>query len=462
MCQRAMKTAGILLVMSLIVENALSQPIQPEVLHHFTRGEHPVAPLVLAPDGNIYGTSPGGGINGYGTVFRLTPGGQVSTVVNFTGPGGRTPGLAALIAGAGELFGLASYGGNGGRGTLYRLSFGGELSPLAHFGDNASPLNFTRDGQGNFYVTIVKGLISEGSIFRLRADGSSGTVAVFPQGYGSFPAALTAGSDGNIYGRTYNGVSRVGTVFQMTPTGSIQTMATLDGCSHAASTALTEGHDGSLYGTTDRGGTHGRGTVFRISQAGPVTTLVEFDETNGSLPFGPLTLGGDGNLYGATVYGGAFEGTVYRLNLRGALTTLAHFTSRISGVRPYGGVIFGADGALYGTTATGGSGDSGIIFRVGLPPDSDGDGVVDAADACPGSAPGAIVNEDGCAVDQLAPCNGPWRNHGQYVVAFAAKAAQFVSEGLIGEEEAEALVAAAVHSDCGKQTPRRPHGSAGL
>src|SRR5689334_2890172 len=60
-------------------------------------------------------------------------------------------------------------------------------------------------------------------------------------------------------------------------------------------------------------------------------------------------------------------------------------------------------------------------------------------DECPNTAPGAIVNEDGCSLDQLVPSSGPrsaglWRNHGAYVAAFAKVAEHFVEEGLLSEE----------------------------
>src|SRR5881396_2644631 len=55
-----------------------------------------------------------------------------------------------------------------------------------------------------------------------------------------------------------------------------------------------------------------------------------------------------------------------------------------------------------------------------LSTDVDEDGVADSADLCPDTPQGAVVNADGCSVDQLVPCAGPasggtWRNHGEYV-----------------------------------------------
>jgi Thrombospondin type 3 repeat len=82
--------------------------------------------------------------------------------------------------------------------------------------------------------------------------------------------------------------------------------------------------------------------------------------------------------------------------------------------------------------------------------DADGDGVADGDDACPGTAPQAPVNGAGCSLDQLVPCDGNWRNHGEYVSTLAALSQEFVDAGLITNDERAAIVAAAAQSSCGK------------
>jgi hypothetical protein len=88
--------------------------------------------------------------------------------------------------------------------------------------------------------------------------------------------------------------------------------------------------------------------------------------------------------------------------------------------------------------------------------DSDGDGVPDDRDQCPGTVPGSVVNEHGCSIDQLVPCAGPatggtWRNHGEYVVGILRTATAFHKAGLITATEKRAIVRAAVRSDCGRR-----------
>src|SRR6185369_5272047 len=85
--------------------------------------------------------------------------------------------------------------------------------------------------------------------------------------------------------------------------------------------AMVEGPDGNFYGTTSEGGPTGNGTVFRVTPAGVLTTLVS-DQAN---PAAGLVVGNDGLLYGMTSAGGGFGGfgTVFKMTTNGALTTIA-------------------------------------------------------------------------------------------------------------------------------------------
>jgi hypothetical protein len=72
-----------------------------------------------------------------------------------------------------------------------------------------------------------------------------------------------------------------------------------------------------------------------------------------------------------------------------------------------------------GTDITG-QGPFNAAFSLTGETDADGDGVADSLDQCPGTPVEAIVDAEGCSIDQLAPCSGPasggeWKNHGQYV-----------------------------------------------
>src|SRR6266404_4879187 len=101
-----------------------------------------------------------------------------------------------------------------------------------------------------------------------------------------------------------------------------------------------------------------------------------------------------------------------------------------------------------------GAGAFNAAFSLSGETDADADGVPDSLDLCPGTPAAAIVDANGCSIDQIAPCSGPasggtWKNHGKYVSAVAHAAEAFLAQGLISAEQAEEIVAQAAQSDCG-------------
>jgi len=76
--------------------------------------------------------------------------------------------------------------------------------------------------------------------------------------------------------------------------------------------------------------------------------------------------------------------------------------------------------------------------------------VIDAADACVPTQTGAVVNADGCSIDNLVPCDSPWRNHGAYVFTIVETAKEFLDLGLITEAERDDIVSGAGQSQCGQ------------
>src|ERR1035437_2923638 len=201
------------------------------------------------------------------------------------------------------------------------------------------------------------------------------TLYSFDNTNGSSPyAGLTLGNDGNFYGTTI-GSSLSGTVFQLTTNGTLTALAffnsnvlNTNGANPLSPLAL--GSDGNYYGTTELGGivnstyTSGMGTVFRVTTNGTLTTLVAFNDTNGSSPYAGLTLGNDGSFYGTTRWGGNLGcGTVFKVTTNGTLTILVSFNT--SNGFPYAGLVLGNGGTFYGTTAgSGGSAPYGTVFAV--------------------------------------------------------------------------------------------------
>ena len=131
---------------------------------------------------------------------------------------------------------------------------------------------------------------------------------------------------------------------------------------------LAAGPGGDFYGTT-YGFPGSLGSVYRVSPSGARTTLVNFDEPqdpmvfgpSGAFPVGRLALGADGNLYGVTDGGGLNNGGVlFRVSSGGAFDVLHHFPT---GFAPSGGPVFTADGDLFGVTANGGDANQGTVFK---------------------------------------------------------------------------------------------------
>ena len=81
--------------------------------------------------------------------------------------------------------------------------------------------------------------------------------------------------------------------------------------------------------------------------------------------------------------------------------------------------------------------------------DDDGDDVPDGDDQCLDTPLGEIVDDEGCAISQLCPCENNWKNHGAYVSCVAHATKDFADAGLIDDNEKGAIISVAGQSDCG-------------
>jgi uncharacterized repeat protein (TIGR03803 family) len=112
---------------------------------------------------------------------------------------------------------------------------------------------------------------------------------------------------------------------------------------------LVQGRDGNFYGTTNSGGTDNYGTVFKITPSGALTTLDNFNGTDGYDSAGAMVLGTDGNFYLPVSEGGAHgDGTIFRMTATGTLTALHSFDGT-DGAGPFM-LIQDTDGTFYGLT----------------------------------------------------------------------------------------------------------------
>ena len=345
-------------------------------LHSFAFGDGsiPQDNLVQGTDGNFYGTTSSGGPGTYGTVFTITSAGALTTLYAF---GDTKPSFprAGLVKGSdGRLYGTTYLGGAGGYGTAFGLTPSGTLTTLHSFDDVDGEWPYSglvQGADGDFYGTTNIGGTSQrgmgfGTVFKMTPAGALTTLHAFSGADGEFPeAGLTQGADGNLYGTTYGGAVSWGTVFRITPDGALTTLYSFTGGDGSGPMAgLVQGTDGNFYGTTKYGAAPGKGTVFTISPAGALTTLHSFAGADGQYPEAGLVQGADGNFYGTTSVGGANNlGTVFSMTPAGTLTTLYPFAG-IDGSNPQASLVQATDGNFYGTTYSGGTADYGTLFSV--------------------------------------------------------------------------------------------------
>jgi uncharacterized repeat protein (TIGR03803 family) len=166
-----------------------------QALHEFpSTPRMPYYGLIQARDGNLYGPALETGPDNPGTIYKLTPGGVLSTLYSF-------PARNESYAGA--------------RGPLLQASDG-------NFYGTALGLVKTNDG-GMVFKLTTNGLLTPLYSFRTGASG------VNPSG------PLIQGGDGNLYGTaSFGGAHSCGTIFKVTTTGDCTTLASFDGTNGTA------------------------------------------------------------------------------------------------------------------------------------------------------------------------------------------------------------------------------------
>jgi len=202
----------------------------PIVLYSFcsqpdcTDGGGPQAGLVQASDGNFYGTTSGGGNYPYGsgTVFQITPAGVLTTLYSFCSQpncaDGSGPVAQLVQATDGNLYGTTQSGGTTGNGTVFKITPSGTLTTLYSFcsqlncTDGANPIaGLLQASDGNLYGTTENGgAKGYGTVFEVGPSGRLTTTHSFclqPRcADGAYPTAgLVQATDGNLYGTTWQG-----------------------------------------------------------------------------------------------------------------------------------------------------------------------------------------------------------------------------------------------------------------
>ena len=193
---------------------------------HANVGTNPVSPLVVGQDGDYYGTMPFGGNTGSGTVFKMTPSGLITLLLNFASTNGSSPRASLVLGRDGNFYGTTNGGptttglNSDGFGTVFKITASGVFETL-HYFDKSSGVKslsaLVQGRDGDFYGTSrYGGSKDNGVVFKITPSGTLTTLVDFGKSPGSNPtSALLQVRDGNFYGTTESGGGNEGTIFNM-------------------------------------------------------------------------------------------------------------------------------------------------------------------------------------------------------------------------------------------------------
>lgn len=359
-----------------------------ETIHEFgqnaSSGVGPKAALINGGDGFYYGTTPLGGVEGSGTVYRIRPTGADYEILHhfrFTKLDGATPHAVLLNASNGLLYGTARRGGRFGKGVIFRLDKnGGNYTIVRNFAgtDGSVPTPHLAESAGVLYgTTELGGSANSGVIFKLNLDGSGfGVLRSFlnnnTDGY-SPHSGVIVGSDGVLYGTTFHGgnvMGSSGTFFKINKNGTgyaiLKNFLYHSGDGNYPEARLLEASDGMLYGSTTQGGSQDFGTLFRINKNGSGYAMIKdfADPRDGRMPKSALIEGSDGFLY-FTTESGAGAGSIGKISKNGSqFSVIKDFSVIAQGWYPEAGLMEGTGGALYSVTRSGGTAQAGVFYKI--------------------------------------------------------------------------------------------------
>lgn len=337
-------------------------------------GQGPESQLLLANNGLFYGTTFSGGTGLNGTVFQITEAGAEKAIYSFCATDcsdGANP-VGGVVQAADGIYGTTQLGGNpGGPGTIFKISHGGNLTTLytfctqIHCRDGEEPVaSLTYGKDGSLYgVAAFGGGNNSGTVFKISPAGVFTTLHRFVGSDGATPSgSLVQAPNGSFYGVANAGGNTsgtcsnggCGTIFRISPSGAFATLhkfSDTDGRNPVGGLIL--GTDGNYYGTTSNGGANGylAGTVFQITPSGQLTTLYNFCSqggcADGNEPEGSLMQATNGVFYGTTAEGGSQgDGTVFSVS-----TGLAPFVKTLPAAGKAGTQVIVLGNGLAGTSS---------------------------------------------------------------------------------------------------------------
>jgi uncharacterized repeat protein (TIGR03803 family) len=385
-CRNFVLSVCLMLTVQAALDNACAKSIE-TVLYHFkggTDGGVPEAALTIDANGNLYGTTAQGGNMGCdeglgcGTVFTIPKGGKEVVLHAFQGgKDGEFP-KGQLIADAkGNFYGTTEGGGADGFGTVFKLAPDGTETLLYAFrggNDGSAPMGgLTPPGKKLRYGTTYAGGsdCNCGTVFALSADNKETVLHAFQGDQdGAYPSGtLLIDNDGRIFGTTGEGGITNGMIFRLSPKGVKTVLYQFKGGSDGRGPqGLAMDSKGSLYTTTLFDGADGGGTLVKLYSSGTFVVLHSFGTgTDGTEPYSAPVLDNAGNIYGTTWQGGSAVcscGTAFKTTPKGKETIIHSFRGGHDGSSPMASLIVDASGNLYGTTTGGGGYNAGTVFEI--------------------------------------------------------------------------------------------------
>jgi uncharacterized repeat protein (TIGR03803 family) len=394
---RRVECCALMLVLTLaIFTTPLVQAQTYSVLYNFTGaadGGQPVGTLVVDSQGNLYGTTKGGGnlncsVNtlGCGVVFKFTAKGRLIVLHAFNGDtDGAEPAAGVLRNSRGEIFGTTARGGNPGCawgngkgcGTIYRIGSSDKETVIHSFNglnEGAAPAApLVQDSFGNLWGTTQFEGVSNpqcfgpgcGTLFKLGPEFGLTTYAFKgPPDDGYWPTAgLVFGPGGSLYGTTlFGGAQNEGTVYRVSATNGQVTI--LHSFNLATGDAANPGSlllsGGKIYGIAGPTDSFSGGTVFQLD---PTGENIFFNFSQSYNPAGNLLRDSIGNFYGQAGTTDA-TGILYKLDSAKNLTVLHFFGGAPIDGDNSTGMMPDGHGNLYGITSGGGTTGAGTIFKL--------------------------------------------------------------------------------------------------
>jgi uncharacterized repeat protein (TIGR03803 family) len=327
-------------------------------------GYFPIS-LIEGSDGNFYGAAAGGGtgLNAQGTIFKITPTGQISVIYSFAEssngslPNGSAP-ISVVEGTDGFLYGTTSENGGNGFGTVFKLSKSGVIQTLHNFcrtetcADGANPGFLMQALDGNFYGATGPTLPPTSVLFRMTPTGSFKVLHTFdtesqPDGAGVYN--MVQASDGNFYGTTVAGeqFKPYNSVFRFDPATDKYTI--LHGFDtpninlpNVATSGLAMTSTGELFGLQAGSELYQISLTGKYQRLSVLSTADFFD--------GNILQASDGNLWGDFLGGDCSgQGIAFAANTTGSVLQSLTFDCSTVGEQP-AGMIQAADGKFYGVT----------------------------------------------------------------------------------------------------------------